>query len=274
MATHRLPTYFISHGGGPWPWMKDQLNGAYDTLEASLKAVPGQLGQTPKAVLVISGHWEESEFTVMATPKPSMVYDYSGFPAHTYDITYPAPGSPALAERVQTLIKAAGLPAGLDSQRGFDHGTFVPLFSIYPQAQVPVLQLSMKSSYDPAEHLALGRALAPLRDEGVLIIGSGLSYHNLRAFGPGGKAASKAFDQWLQGAVVDSSPAERSSRLLDWASAPAARMAHPREDHLVPLMVAVGAAEGESAYCVYHEDDFFGGITVSSFMFGEGHAPS
>jgi aromatic ring-opening dioxygenase catalytic subunit (LigB family) len=274
MVNHRLPTYFISHGGGPWPWMKVQLNGAYDQLEASLQAVPGQLGQTPKAVLVISGHWEESEFTVMASPRPSMVYDYSGFPSHTYDVTYPAPGSPALAERVQTLIKAAGLPARLDTQRGFDHGTFVPLFSIYPEAQVPVLQLSMKSNYDPAEHLALGRALAPLRDEGVLIIGSGLSYHNLGAFGPGGKAASQAFDQWLQSAVVESSPAERSRRLLDWASAPAARMAHPREDHLVPLMVAAGAAESENAQCVYHQEDFFGGITVSSFMFGEGHAPS
>ncbi|MBA4108542.1 MAG: dioxygenase [Leptothrix sp. (in: Bacteria)] len=273
MASPRLPTYFISHGGGPWPWMKTQMNGAYDQLEASLRAVPGQLGQTPKAVLVISGHWEEPEFTVMAAPQPPMIYDYSGFPQHTYAITYPAPGSPALAERVQTLIRAAGLPARLDAQRGFDHGTFVPLFSIYPEAQVPVLQLSMKSSYDPAEHLALGRILAPLRDEGVLIIGSGLSYHNLRAFGPGGQAASKAFDQWLQSALVDSSPAERSRRLLDWASAPAARMAHPREDHLVPLMVAVGAAEGESARCVYHEDNFFGGITVSSFMFGEGHAP-
>lgn len=274
MASHRLPTYFISHGGGPWPWMKAQLNGAYDQLEASLQAVPAQLGQTPKAVLVISGHWEASEFTVMAAPRPPMIYDYSGFPAHTYDVTYPAPGSPELADRVQTLIKAAGMPARLDSQRGFDHGTFVPLFAIYPEAQLPVLQLSVKSSYDPAEHLALGRALAPLRDEGVLIIGSGLSYHNLRAFGPGGQASSKAFDQWLQSAVVNSSPAERSSRLLDWASAPAARLAHPREDHLVPLMVAVGAAEGERGQCVYHEDDFFGGITVSSFMFGEGHAPS
>lgn len=274
MASPRLPTYFISHGGGPWPWMKETLNGAYDKLEASLKALPGQLGQMPKAVLVISGHWEESEFTVMSTPRPPMVHDYSGFPRHTYDITYPAPGSPSLADQVQTLIKAAGLTVRLDAQRGFDHGTFVPLFSIYPEAQVPVLQLSMKSSYEPAEHLALGRALAPLRSEGVLIIGSGLSYHNLRAFGPGGQAASKAFDQWLQSALVDSSPAERSRRLLDWASAPAARKAHPREDHLLPLMVAVGAAESESARCVYHEDDFFGGITVSSFMFGEGRAPS
>lgn len=274
MASHRLPTYFISHGGGPWPWMKAQMNGAYEQLEASLKAVPGQLGQTPKAVLVISGHWEAPEFTVMASPRPPMVYDYSGFPPHTYDIVYPAPGAPALADHVQALIRAAGLPARQDAERGFDHGTFVPLFAIYPEAQVPVLQLSMKSTYDPAEHLALGRALAPLRDEGVLIIGSGLSYHNLRAFGPGGQAASKAFDQWLQSAVVDASPAERSRLLLEWNSAPAARLAHPREDHLLPLMVAVGAADSESARCVYHEEDFFGGITVSSFMFGEGRAPA
>ncbi|RZL03185.1 MAG: dioxygenase [Rubrivivax sp.] len=275
MSSHdRLPTYFISHGGGPWPWMKAQLNGAYDRLEASLQAVPAQLGQTPRAVLVISGHWEASEFTVMASPRPPMVHDYAGFPAHTYDIRYAAPGSPQLATRVQGLIESAGFAARLDAERGYDHGTFVPLFSIYPDAQVPVLQLSMNSSYDPADHLALGRALAPLRDEGVLIIGSGLSYHNLRAFGTAGQASSKAFDQWLQAALVDSNPAERSRRLLDWASAPAARQAHPREDHLIPLMVAVGAAESESARCVYHEDAFFGGITVSSFMFGEGRAPA
>ncbi|MGH6648639.1 DODA-type extradiol aromatic ring-opening family dioxygenase [Aquabacterium sp.] len=270
----RLPTYFISHGGGPWPWMKAQMGGAYDQLEASLQAVPAQVGQTPKAVLVISGHWEAPEFTVMASPRPPMVYDYSGFPAHTYDISYPASGSPALAARVQALIESAGFPARLDAQRGFDHGTFVPLYAIYPDAQVPVLQLSMKKNYDPAEHLALGRALAPLRDEGVLIIGSGLSYHNLRAFGAGGQASSKAFDQWLQATLIDSSPEERSQRLLAWSSAPGARQAHPREDHLIPLMVAVGAAEGESARCVYHEEDFFGGITVSSFMFGEGRAPA
>jgi len=273
-SSHRLPTYFISHGGGPWPWMKAQMNGTYDQLEASLRAVPEQLGQTPQAVLVISGHWEAAEFTVMSSPRPPMVHDYAGFPEHTYQIRYEAPGSPELAKRVQALITSAGFPARLDTQRGYDHGTFVPLFAIYPHAEVPVLQLSMKSSYDPAEHLALGRALAPFRDAGVPNHGSGPSYHNLRAFGGAGQAASQAFDQWLQTTVVDSSPAERSRRLLDWASAPAARLAHPREDHLVPLMVAVGAAEGESARCVYHEEDFFGGITVSSFMFGEGRAPA
>jgi len=272
-----LPVYFISHGGGPWPWMKDQLNGAYDQLEASLQAMPDQVspsGQPPKAVLMVSGHWEEAEFTLMASARPPMVYDYGGFPAHTYAIQYPAPGSPALARQVAALIDEAGLgPARLDTQRGFDHGAFVPMFVAYPGAQVPLVQLSMKRGYDPLAHLALGRALAPLRHEGVLIIGSGLSYHNLRAFGQPGHAASQAFDAWLQDALA-ASPAERTARLLDWASAPAARQAHPREDHLIPLLVAVGAAEGEPSRCVYHEDDFFGGLAVSSFRFGVDRAPS
>jgi len=263
-----LPTFFISHGGGPWPWMKDQMNGAYDRLEASLQAMPRQLAARPKAVLVISGHWEAREFSVMASPAPPMIYDYSGFPQHTYAIKYAAPGSPQTAQRVHDLIEAAGFPAQLDARRGFDHGTFAPLAVIYPDADVPVLQLSLKQGYDPADHLAVGRALAPLRDEGVLIVGSGLSYHNLREFGPRAKAPSAAFDAWLQQTLVAASPEQRVARLLAWETAPSARAAHPQEDHLLPLMVVVGAAGDDKATLVYHEDDFFGGITVSSFMFG------
>ena len=268
MPTSTLPTYFISHGGGPWPYMKDQTNGAYDRLQASLQDIPRQLGLTPNAVLVISGHWEEASFTAMASPRPPMIYDYTGFPAHTYRVVYAAPGSPQTAERVQRLIEEAGFTARLDSQRGFDHGTFAPLAVMYPDASVPVLQLSLRHGYDPAEHLAVGRALAPLRDEGVLILGSGLSYHNLREFGPGAKDASTAFDRWLQQTLMAVSPAERVARLIDWEAAPAARKAHPQEDHLLPLMVAVGAAEHEAGTLVYHEDNFFGGIAVSSFKFG------
>jgi aromatic ring-opening dioxygenase catalytic subunit (LigB family) len=254
--------------------MKDQMRGTYDRLEASLQAMPAQLGRTPKAVLMISGHWEEAEFTLMASPQPPMLYDYGGFPAHTYEIQYPAPGSPELAAQVQSLIDGAGLgPARLDTQRGFDHGTFVPMFVTYPDAQVPLVQLSMKRGYDPHAHLALGRALAPLRSQGVLIIGSGLSYHNLRTFGAPGHAASQAFDAWLQD-TMRAAPDQRTARLLDWASAPAARQAHPREDHLIPLLVAVGAAENEASSCVYHEEGFFGGLTVSSFMLGADRAPS
>lgn len=268
MTTQTLPTYFVSHGGGPWPWMKKETGIAYDRLEGSLKEMPRQLGQTPKAVLVISGHWEEGEFTVMSGSNPRMIYDYSGFPPHTYRIQYAAPGSPQTAERVRNLLEAAGLDARLDAQRGFDHGTFAPMAVIFPDAEVPILQLSLKHGYEPSAHIAAGRALAPLRNEGILIVGSGLSYHNLREFGPKAKEPSAAFDRWLQETLVEVGPAERIARLLDWEDAPAARKAHPQEDHLLPLMVAVGAAGDDKATRVYHEDNFFGGISVSSYMFG------
>ena len=265
----RLPTYFISHGGGPWPWMREQMGTTYDVLAASLRDMPRQLGRAPAAVLVVSGHWEtDAAYAVMASARPPMLYDYGGFPAHTYQVQYPAPGAPALAEQVRDLVAAAGLPVGLDARRGFDHGTFSPLAVAYPAAEVPVLQLSIRRHYDPAEHLALGRALAPLRDEGVLIVGSGLSYHNLRHFGPQARDVSRAFDDWLDDTLVHREPAARSERLLHWDAAPAARIAHPQEDHLVPLMVALGAAEQETAVRVYHEDAFMGGLSVSSFRFG------
>jgi aromatic ring-opening dioxygenase catalytic subunit (LigB family) len=263
----RLPTYFISHGGGPWPWMPEMRAGM-QKLEQSLSDIPREIGAAPRAVLVISGHWEERAFTIMAHPKPPMLYDYSGFPPHTYQVQYPAPGAPQLAEQIQALIAAAGLPAAMDTQRGFDHGTFAPLAVMYPKADVPVLQLSLLRGLAPEAHYALGRALAPLRDEGVLILGSGLSYHNLRLLGPEARVPSQAFDQWLQQVVVGASGKARHAGLLDWAKAPAARIAHPREEHLIPLMVAAGAAEDEAASCVYHEQEFMGGATASSFRFG------
>lgn len=268
MNKTRLPTYFLSHGGGPWPYMDGPFRENFHQLEASLKRIPEELGSKPRAVLMISGHWESTGFELMSAAHPGMVYDYGGFPPHTYHIKYPAPGSPALAAQVKGLIEAAGLPSGLDGERGFDHGAFTTLFPMYPEADVPVVQLSMQHGYDPARHLALGRALAPLRDEGVLIVGSGLSYHNLRAFGPTAKSASGQFDAWLQQALLQATPAERSKLLLQWSGAPAARQAHPREDHLLPLMVAVGAAEGESGALIYHEEAFMGGVTASSFRFG------
>ena len=224
--------------------MMAQSNGMYDHLAQSLRDMPRQLGAQPKAVLVISAHWEEREFTVMAAARPPMVYDYSGFPEHTYHVQYPAPGLPALAEQVRQLIQGAGFSARLDAQRGFDHGSFAPLVVMYPLADLPVVQLSLRVGYDPAEHLAVGRALAPLREQGVLIVGSGLSYHNLRLFGPGARQPSAAFDAWLDG-VLTSAPAKRTAELLDWEKAPFARVCHPQEDHLIPLMAAVGAAERE-----------------------------
>lgn len=266
--TDRLPTYFVSHGGGPWPWMKEQYHGTYDKLEASLVDIRRQLGARPKAVLVVTGHWEERAFMVSSGAAPGMIYDYGGFPAHTYQIAYPAPGQPQLAQQVAGLLGGAGLEASLDPTRGFDHGTFSMLYPIYPQADMPVVQLSIRHDLDPAAHMQAGRALAPLRSEGVLIVGSGLSFHNLRQFGPGGRLASHQFDEWLQYVLLELTPAQRKAALLNWSEAPYARMAHPREDHLLPLMVALGAAEDEPAACVYHEDEFFGSLAVSSFRFG------
>jgi aromatic ring-opening dioxygenase catalytic subunit (LigB family) len=248
--------------------MKDQWGGAYDKLEASLQDMPRQAGERPRAVLVVTAHWEAPEFTLSSSPNPTMVYDYYGFPEHTYHIRYPAPGSPELAQRVQALLVEGGVAARLDPERGFDHGTFSVMAPMYPAADMPIVQLSLKAGLDPQTHIDAGRLLAPLRDEGVLIVGSGLSYHNLRLFNAAASAPSRVFDGWLNETLIDSPPGERHRRLLEWSAAPAARIAHPREDHLLPLMVAVGAAYDEPGIRVYHEDDFFGGIAVSSFRFG------
>jgi aromatic ring-opening dioxygenase catalytic subunit (LigB family) len=264
--SQKLPTYFISHGGGPWPWLPD-MRRMLNSLEVSLANMPNEIGGPPKAILMVSGHWEGPEFAVMANAHPPMVYDYYGFPPETYKIVYPAPGAPELAKRTADLIAKAGLPTRLDDKQGFDHGVFAPMRIMFPNANVPTYQVSLKSGYDPAAHWALGRALAPLRDEGVLIVGSGLSYHNLRLFGPAAKAPSAAFDGWL-GASLGKAPEARRDALMAWEQAPSARVCHPQEDHLVPLFAAVGAAEGEAATRVYHDANVFGGVTASSYRFG------
>lgn len=269
MNNARLPTYFLSHGGGPWPYMTGEFRRNFDKLEQSLVDMRAELRNVPRAVLVVSGHWEKEGFAISSSIKPSMVYDYCGVPEYLYHITYNAPGSPKLAQRVQALLHTANIEAQLYLSRGFDHGTFSIMKPLYPQGELPVVQLSLHAGFDPELHLAVGRALAPLRDEGVLIIGSGLSYHNLREMqGTGGHQSSRRFDQWLQETLVHAAPDERTARLLKWTQAPFARAAHPREDHLIPLMVVVGASEAESGAVTYHEADFAGGLTASSFRFG------
>ncbi|HEY8356310.1 MAG TPA: class III extradiol ring-cleavage dioxygenase, partial [Ramlibacter sp.] len=218
-------------------------------------------------------HWEESEVTISSGSAPGMVFDYYGFPPETYQIRYPAPGDPVLAGRVRQLLVQAGWPARLDPERGYDHGTFSMMKAIYPDAEVPVVQVSLKQSLDPAEHLAIGRALAPLRDEDVLIIGSGLSSHNLRERGPQMAAPSNAFDRWLRGVLANPDPALRDEALAHWEQAPFARLNHPAEDHLMPLMVAAGAAGADPATPIYGEL-FMGFMTASSFRFSADTRPS
>ncbi|TAL77920.1 MAG: dioxygenase [Burkholderiaceae bacterium] len=264
----KMPVYFVSHGGGPWPYIPEEQD-TYALLTRSLQDIPGQLDHKPRAVLMVSAHWEATGgFLVMSNPRPPMLYDYYGFPQHTYQIQYRAPGCAALSERVSQLLEKAGLPHMSDPDRGFDHGAFVPMVVMYPEADIPMVQLSIETHFNPKLHMDLGRALAPLRDEDILIIGSGLSYHNLREIRSTGAAPSAQFDAWLQQAVVQGPIDQRLGQLENWEQAPAARRAHPREDHLIPLMVAAGAAEQDPATCIYHDTGLFSNITASSFRFG------
>jgi aromatic ring-opening dioxygenase catalytic subunit (LigB family) len=241
----RMPTFFIPHGGGPCFFMEWNPADTWTRTAAFLRSVTEALPRTPRALLVISAHWAESVFTVTSTSKPDLIYDYSGFPEHTYQIRYDAPGDPALANRIRVLLAAAGVPAAENPWRGFDHGLFIPMKVAFPAADIPIVQLSVRADFDPAAHLAAGRALAALRDEGVLIIGSGMSFHNLRGFGdPRFGPPSDVFDRWLT-AAVELEPDERNRALAAWADAPQARRCHPpgAEEHLIPLMVAAGAAD-------------------------------
>lgn len=244
---YRFPAIYLSHGGGPWPFMDlgQEMRSAMKPLAAYLESLVSGLPRRPRAALMVSAHWEEQVATLMTSPRPPMLYDYSGFPASTYELQWPAPGAPDLAPRVRAMLEQAGFAVATDPSRGFDHGTFVPMMLALPNADLPVLQLSLLSDMDPARHIAIGEALEPLRDDGILLLGSGNSYHNMRGFGRASSAApSKAFDDWLV-QTVGMDARSRRTRLIEWASAPGARACHPREEHLMPLHVMAGAAGTE-----------------------------
>lgn len=262
-----LPTLFIPHGGGPCFFMEWSMGPAetWRKLAGWLAELGNSIASGPKAIVVISGHWEEEDFTITSHPRPPLVYDYYGFPEHTYKIKYEPPGSPALAQEIQELLRNAGLPARLNPERGFDHGVFIPFKLIYPGANIPIVQLSLKTGLDPATHLAAGAALEILRKEGILIVGSGMSYHNLREFGSGFNPVSDKFDAWLTEAVCEPNSGLRSEKLRRWDLAPGARNAHPRSEHLLPLMVAAGAAGADLGTKVF--TDRIMGTVVSGFQF-------
>jgi aromatic ring-opening dioxygenase catalytic subunit (LigB family) len=237
-------------------------------MQAWLQGLPAQVGVKPKALLVVSAHWEGARFTVNSQAKPDLLYDYYGFPEHTYQLSWPATGAPELAARARELLAAAGVDSAEDQQRGLDHGVFVPMKLAFPAAELPVLQLSLRASLDPAEHIAMGRALAPLRQEGVLIIGSGMSYHNMRRLtssDAGIDPDSERFDAWLADTVA-LPRAEREQRLIQWEQAPGARESHPVEEHLLPLHVVAGAGADDPGLKVF-EDQVLGSVQ-SAFFFG------
>lgn len=255
---------YFSHGGGPLPILGDE---SHKAMVAFMRQLPSRL-KRPEAVLVISAHWEEEIATLLGAETPKMFYDYYGFPDEAYEITYSAPGSPDLAQRVAGLLNRNNIPTRIDPQRGFDHGLFIPLKLMYPEADIPAIQLSLVRGLDPNAHLSLGAGLRALMDENILIIGSGFSFHNMGAFSwEGGNTpdpANDEFQNWL--IEVCSGPisrSEREQRLIDWQTAPSARYCHPREEHLMPLHVCVGMAK-KAATLIF--DDYILGKRGLAFL--------
>ena len=252
--TDRATIAYIPHGGGPLPLMNDP-DSAH--LSRFLTEYPSTIDK-PQAIVVISAHWEQAEIAITAAAQPALLFDYSGFPPETYEYRYPAQGNPVLAGRVQDLLQAAGIKARLDSGRGFDHGAFVPLLLMYPAADIPCIQISLSSSLDAALHVRIGKALAALRQENLLILGSGFSFHNMSAMMSKRDEATdprnRAFEDWLAETCCDEtlSEIEREQRLVDWQAAPHARYCHPREEHLLPLQVCYGMAQG-AARMIFQE---------------------
>lgn len=253
--TSRLPTVFLPHGGGPWTIVDlGPMTSELDPLRVYLEGLTKELPEAPKAVLSVSAHWEAPKATVMTAATPPMLYDYYGFPPASYEYVWPAKGAPEVAEKVVDHLQSAGIEYARDAERGFDHGTFVPMMMPDPRGEIPTFQLSLVQGLDPKTHIDIGRALAPLRDEGVLIVGSGMSYHNMRAFGAAMRSANARgpmqadalrFDDWLA-ELTTRSESEIEQRLIEWERAPAGRAAHPREEHLLPLMVVAGAGLGDT----------------------------
>lgn len=261
--TIQQPTLFIPHGGGPCFFMDDPT-GVWNGMAGFLRGLPDTLPARPKAIIIISGHWETDGFSVTGSANPDLLFDYYGFPEHTYQLRYDAPGAPALAQKIVGLLEAAGLPSRIDATRGLDHGVFVPLKIAFPDADVPVVEMSVEIGLDPALHIAAGRALSSLRNEGVLIVASGMSFHNMRGYNdPRFTVPSEQFDAWLTESLALSGT-DRDNRLLSWEEAPSARLSHPAAEHLMPVMIAAGAATGP-AERIYSEHVFL--TAISGFRF-------
>jgi 4,5-DOPA dioxygenase extradiol len=263
MTPGALPTLFVSHGAPTLPL--EQGVSARDFL-----AGLGERFPEITAVLCISAHWNTPRPSVNAVMKPPTIHDFSGFPKKLYGITYPAPGSPELAHRVAGLVEAAGLPCGIDSERGLDHGAWVPLMLMYPEAQVPVVQLSIQGHLDPARHLALGDSLASLRHDGVLVVGSGGAVHPLGdptvALGDGlpTERWAIAFNDWLNRAVT---AGDRESLVRYRSLAPSAVHAQYYPDHFMPLLVALGAAGPGARGRVLHQSWYWGNLGMGACEF-------
>lgn len=264
----KQPVFYIPHGAGPCFFMDWQPADTWSKMAEFLESISNRLPQRPKAILIISAHWQTSEFSITAVMQPELIYDYHNFPEHTYQLTYPAAGAPELAERIGELLTDAGINNKQDSSRGFDHGAFIPLKLMFPETDIPVVQLSLRNDLDPKVHIATGKALASLRQEGVLIIGSGMSFHNMNGYNDTNfTAPSERFDKWLT-TTVAADQNERFAALYRWTQAPHALDAHllGAEEHLLPLMVVAGAAESDKGRKIYSQQVMK--TQLSAFQFG------
>jgi 4,5-DOPA dioxygenase extradiol len=258
MSSSVAPTLFISHGSPTFALEPGLLGPQLQALGAKLPPL--------KAVLVVSPHWQTRGLKVMTTSTPETMHDFGGFPAELYTLSYPAPGAPDLAREAARLLTEAGLKPELDEQRGLDHGAWVPLLYLLPQPRIPVFQVSMPLSLTTADALQLGRALAPLREQGVLIIGSGSMTHNLGEFrGPSSTVADYvlAFEAWVRQAVL----ANNLDAMVNYRSlAPSAQRAHPTEEHFLPLLVALGAQRSGDKVQSLDGGVTYGMLSMDSFM--------
>lgn len=245
---------YIPHGGGPLPLLDEA---AHLNLNTFLRGFKETIAK-PDAIIVISAHWEEPVVSITAQSNPSLLFDYFGFPPETYQYEYPAPGQTELARRIQAMLAQSDIDSRLDQERDFDHGVFIPLMLMYPQADIPCIQISLSDSLDAAFHVQLGNALSALKQENLLILGSGFSFHNLSVMMRGSNAIdekNQLFETWLAQTCSDENlpESEREQRLIDWAQvAPHARYCHPREEHLLPLQVCYGIG-GKVAKTVFQE---------------------
>lgn len=261
---------YIPHGAGPMPLLGEPH---HQSLVSFLKHY-AKTHNTPRAIVVISAHWETEIFKVNNSVTHSLLFDYSGFPKESYEFTYSANGSRELGHSIERLLNEHQIIYELENLRGLDHGVFVPLKIMYPKAEVPVIQISLLQSLDPKRHIKLGEALSELVKQNVLILGSGSSFHNMglvRGVTESDQQQSDVFDKWLIDACTNEnySVEERKEKLISWKNAPSATFSHPREEHLIPLHVCLGAAlkNGLRAEVLFNE--LFMGVKVSAIHWRE-----
>lgn len=255
---------YLSHGGGPLPVLGDA---SHDKMIEFMRKIPSEISK-PDAIIVFSAHWEENVVTIQSGEKPSMMYDYYGFPKEAYDIKYPCKGDKKLAIKISNLLESAGLNCRLDDKRPYDHGSYIPLMMMYPDADIPVVQVSLHHNLDSKTHLSIGKALRPLLDENLLIIGSGFSFHNMRNFDFSARNAVDALNDQFQNGLIqicceELDESARIEALIKWENISGARYCHPREEHLLPLMVCAGMA-GDIATKVF--DDYIIGKRAIGFL--------